>query len=403
MSEVVEIVRLGHGGHGATSDGLFVPFALPGDVVRVARVGARAQILTIEKSSPSRVDATCRHFGRCGGCAVQHYALDDYHAWKRGLVSEAMAQRGFSEIPLAPILGVRPGTRRRAMMKAKKSSTFSVGFFEPESHTLVDVTECPVLLPELVRLIAPLRAGLDTLMRAGDTAELHMTATDSGVDLSLRWKHPRDPMLLMDMAALARGLDLARLSWNGEPISIQRSPSLQVGRYTVNLPLEPFLQPTREGERMLQALVLEAIGSAEKIADLYCGCGTFALAMADGRKIHAVDDGLPMIEALESAGRAGGARVKIERRDLHRRPLSVFELARFDAVVVDPPRPGAAAQARELANSLVPRIVYVSCNAATFARDARILVDGGYRLEKVTPVDQFLWSPHVELVAVFGR
>ena len=154
---------------------------------------------------------------------------------------------------------------------------------------------------------------------------------------------------------------------------------------------------------MLQSLVLEAIGEAQKIADLYCGCGTFALAMAERRKIHAVDDGFPMIEALESASRAGGAKVKTERRDLHRRPLLVSELAGFDAVVIDPPRPGAAAQARELAASSVPKIAYVSCNAATFSRDARILVDGGYRLERITPVDQFLWSPHVELVAVFGR
>lgn len=403
MSDPVEIVRLGHSGHGATADGLFVPYALPGELVHIAREGERARLLDIVRPSPSRVEPICQHFTRCGGCAVQHLAPRAYLDWKRHLVIDALSQRGFEGVHVADIRGVLPGTRRRAMMKGKKSKTTEIGFYEPESHTLVDVFSCPVLLPELERLIAPLRAALKDLLRGGETAELHMTATDSGVDLSLSWRRARDANVLMDLGDLARELDLARFTWNNEPISISRPPVLRVGRFTVSLPPAPFLQPTREGEKILQELVLQGVGDAKRIADLFCGCGTFALALAEGREIRAVDDSPAMIEALAAATRTSGAKFRTEQRDLNRRPFMASEFAGFDAVVLDPPRPGAKPQAIQIAASSVPRVVYVSCNAASFARDARILVNSGYRLESVTPVDQFLWSPHIEMVGLFSR
>jgi 23S rRNA (uracil1939-C5)-methyltransferase len=405
MSETVEILRLGHAGDGVAADGLFVPYTVPGDVVSVVREGARARVESIVTAGPWRVQPPCRHFGRCGGCALQMMAREPYLAWKRDLVVTALKQRGFADAAVEDIRAVPPGTRRRAMFKAKAAGkTVHVGFYEPESRNLVDIAECPVLSPQLANLIAPLKERLQALLIGGETAELHATATDTGLDLSLKLKRARNPEILMALSELASALKLARLSWNGEIVAMASTPSLSVGRFTVALPPECFLQPTKEGERVLQQLVGDGLGDARRIADLFSGVGTVALAMADSREVHAVDSAPAQTDALSAAAKAGRApKVSVETRDLFRRPLVPSELARFDAVILDPPRPGAKAQAEVLAQSKVPRILYVSCNPASFARDARILAEGGYRLERVVPVDQFLWSPHVELFASLSR
>jgi len=244
---------------------------------------------------------------------------------------------------------------------------------------------------------------LARLLKPGETAELHATATETGIDLSLKIKRSREPDLLMALSELAASLNLARLIWNGEMVAMAAMPAMSIGRFTVALPLESFLQPTKEGEAIVQGLVREEAGNAGRIADLFSGCGTFALSLAEGRAIHAVDSAEAQIEALAGAAKAGRTNLTVEARDLFRRPLLVSELARFDAVVLDPPRPGGSAQAQALAQSAVPTVLYVSCNPASFARDARILVDGGYYLTRVVPLDQFLWSPHVELFARFVR
>jgi 23S rRNA (uracil1939-C5)-methyltransferase len=404
MSETVEITRLGHAGDGVTSDGAFVPYTVPGDIVRVSRNGARIQIEEVLEGGPWRSPPVCRHFGSCGGCALQHLLPEPYLAWKRELVLSALAQRGFKDAAVEPIRAVPPGTRRRAMFKARKSQAGTeLGFYEPESRTLVDILQCPVLVPALEKLIAPLKRHLAPLLRQNETVELHATATDSGVDLSLKWKRERNPELLTALSQFAAVLRLGRLSSDGEPVAIGQTPVQQVGRFTVALAPEAFLQPTAEGERILQTLLRAEIGGAHKIADLFSGWGAFALALAEGRAVHAVDSAGAQIEALKLAARAGQTRLTAETRDLYRRPLLPAELCGFDAVVLDPPRPGAKAQAEALARSDVARVLYVSCNPATFARDARILADGGYQLGRVVPLDQFLWSPHVELFAVFAR
>jgi 23S rRNA (uracil1939-C5)-methyltransferase len=241
------------------------------------------------------------------------------------------------------------------------------------------------------------------MLRPGETAELHATATHTGIDLSLKLKRARGPDLLMMLSELASSLKLARLSWNGETVAMAVAPALRIGRFSVALPPESFLQPTSEGERILQDLVREEIAGARRFADLFSGCGTFALALAEGRAGHAIDNAPAQIAALATAAKAGRAEITSDTRDLFRRPLLPSELAGFDAVLLDPPRPGAAAQAQALAQSEVPAILYISCNPASFARDARTLVDGGYRLTRVVPLDQFLWSPHVELFAHFTR
>jgi 23S rRNA (uracil1939-C5)-methyltransferase len=406
MSGEVEITGLGHSGHGVTSGGLFVPYAAPGDVVRVAESGeSRARLLEILQPSPSRTSPSCRHFTRCGGCALQHISRDAYVSWKKDLVVAALAHRGFSDVPVDDIQGVAPGTRRRAQFKARKNGgQTALGFYEPESHRIVDVEECPILLPELAALLAPLRRALNGLFTNGDSAELHATATDTGIDLSIKWKRARSPDVLSTLAAWCRTLGLARLSWNGELVALAHEPSLRIGRFDVLLPPEPFLQPTRQGERLLQELVRDGVSGARHLADLFAGCGTFALSLAaPGRAILAADQSGPMIAALGMAARTGSIQVQTEERDLFRRPIDGAGLGRFDAVILDPPRPGAKAQAEQLALSAVRRIVYVSCNPASFARDARILANGPFRITRITPVDQFLWSPHVELVAVFER
>lgn len=404
MTETVEIVRLGHAGDGVTADGRFVPLTVPGDVVRISPNGKRARADSILSAGPSRIAAACRHFGRCGGCALQMMEMGAYLAWKRQLVIAALDQRGFSNPPVEAIRSIPPHTRRRAMLKCRKPGTGAeLGFYEPDSHRLVNIEECPLLVPELEALLPQIRQALTPVMRSGETAELHLTCADNGIDLSLRLKRQRDPELLMGLSQMAATLRLARFSWNGEPLAVERIPELHIGRFTIPLALEAFLQPSKQGEVLLQALVSEGARQARKIADLFCGCGTFTFALAEGRQITALDNGASQVDAVRAAARLPGARVSPQLRDLDRRPLLPSELEQFDCVVLDPPRPGAPAQVRNLAQSAVASVLYVSCNPASFARDARTLCDGGYALTRIVPVDQFVWSPHVELFAQFSR
>ena len=404
FSGTVEIVRLGHAGDGVTADGLFVPGTVPGDVVRVKREGERGRLVELIEKGPARAIPACVHFGTCGGCALQHVERTAYLAWKRELVVTALKQRGFADVVVDDIHAVAPGTRRRANFKAqRRGAHVAFGFYEAGSRSLVDLTECPILVPEFVRLMPLLRRHLAKVLGANETAELLATMTDIGMDLALTLKRKREADLLMELSSIASAAGLARLSWNGEDVAIVETPSLRVGRFSVALPPGAFLQPTKEGERILQKLVLGGVEGARNVADLFAGCGTLALALAEHHTVHAVDSVATQVDALMVAARQGRARVTGETRDLFRRPLLATELARFDAVVLDSPRPGAAAQAKTLAQSKVAKVLYVSCSAASFARDARVLVDGGYRLERVRPIDQFLWSPHVELFAEFSR
>ena len=400
----VEIVRMGHAGHGVTADGIFVPYAVPGDTVRITANATHAQLEEVLSPGPSRVPPACPHFGICGGCALQMMRNEDYLAWKRGLVVAALNQRGFSDPPVEEIIAIPPGTRRRAIFKARRlTNGVTAGFYEADSHHLVNIHECPVLVPELAGLLEPIKTALAAILAEGEPAELHATFSDTGVDLSLKLQRRRDPDLLMALSRFAANLKLARLCWNGEPIVVNTMPQLRVGRFSVSLPPECFLQPSKQGERVLQQLATAAVGSAQRIADLFCGCGSFTFALAERASLAAFDSSAPEIEALREAARPTGGKVRADTRDLFRQPLTPAELDRFAAVLLDPPRAGATAQARNLARSTVPSIMYVSCNPASFARDARILCDGGYRLMRVVPVDQFLWSPHVELFAQFTR
>jgi 23S rRNA (uracil1939-C5)-methyltransferase len=351
------------------------------------------------------VTALCRHFGICGGCAHQDKTDADYRALKRGLVLDALARHEI-DTAVEDIVEVPPATRRRATLKAMKGEGgVALGFHAAGTHDISDLYECLVLTPRLVALVPRLREMLEALLRAGEFAELRLADTDGGVDLSLRWQKASDAATVAELARWAAKLKLARVARHGETSVELARPSVRLGKAELFLPSEAFLQPTREGEAALQSFVLAALPGAKHVADLFAGCGTFALALAERARVHAVEIDAAMLEALAAAARvtSGLKPVTTEKRNLFRRPLTEAELAAYDAVVLDPPRAGALAQVHTLARSKVKRIVYVSCDAETFARDARVLIDGGYRLARVLPVDQFLWSSHIEVASSLER
>jgi 23S rRNA (uracil1939-C5)-methyltransferase len=396
---------------------IFVPFAVPGDRLRVRITGRRGDGLVgtpdewLEQAP--RAAPPCPHFGACGGCQLQHLPPAQYAAWKREQVVAALAQRGLAGIEVAPLIRVHPGGRRRARFAfVRQGAMVRLGFRERSRDRIVDVGVCPVLMPPLVALLPPLRAllaRLDLLRRSG---ELEATASMSGIDLQIMAAHQPGLADREALAAFAAAHDLARITWGPdansepEPIVQRRAPTVAFGQVQVELPPGAFLQATEAVEAAIRRAVDEALGEARHIADLYAGCGTFGLPLAVARRtVHAVERDAAMLAALERAARQAGlaTRLTTERRDLQRAPLAGAELAAFDAVVVDPPRAGARAQAEALAASRLRRLAMVSCHPATFARDARLLADGGWRCSRVQPIDAFLWSSRIELVGAFVR
>jgi 23S rRNA (uracil1939-C5)-methyltransferase len=301
-----------------------------------------------------------------------------------------------------------PRSRRRASLKAlKRSGRLSLGFHSEGTHALVDIADCPLLAPELMTLLPPLRLLLKARLKDGQGAGIAMTLSDDGIDLLLANVSAEGLAAIEALSDFAASHDLARLSVEGpggiDTLVERRQPTLRMGGVVVPLPVAPFLQATREGEAALVAAVLAAVGDAGRVADLFCGLGTFALPLSQRSAVLAMDAAGPAVMALGVAGRRAGRKVEVQHRDLFRRPLAGKELASLDVVVFDPPRAGAEAQARALAASAVPVVVAVSCNPNSFGRDAKILVEGGYTLTALWPVAQFRWSSHVELVARFER
>jgi 23S rRNA (uracil1939-C5)-methyltransferase len=352
------------------------------------------------------VNARCIHFGACGGCTLQDIPDEAYRAKKRGAVVRALEFQGLDASCVADIVEVSPATRRRAVFKiTKKDGAIALGFHALKSHTVVDMRQCLVLTPGLVAFASRLRALLHTLLANGQAAEAHVTEADNGIDVAFRANLQLKPALAAAIAKAAPEMGVIRVFWNGELAFESAAPTVHFGQAEVKLPPNPFLQPTREGETILLAKVLAAMNGAKSIVDLFAGCGTFSLPLAERARVHAVEKDEAMMGALLAAARAtsGLKPVTTARRDLFKTPLIEAELTKFDAVTLDPPRAGASAQVAHLGKATVARIAYVSCDAGSFARDARVLVDGGYLMEAVTPVDQFLWSEHIELVATFAR
>lgn len=395
--ETLTVDRLGFRGEGvATLEGepIFVPQTLPGETITAEIAGNRARLIDIVTPSPERVAAPCPHFGSCGGCQLQHLAPETYSTFKRTLVADALSRAGVTAEIAEPVIAHGAG-RRRATLHATKSAA---GFMALRSHDIHDLDFCPILVPALTK--APEIAR--NIAAALGPCDVAFTASDMGLDIAIRLKGARpNPKL----TAFARDFDLARLSLNGEPLILHRQPTVTMGRTEVPLPVASFLQATEQAEAVLAGLVAQAVAGAKHIADLFCGVGPFALRLAERAPVFAADSDAPAIAALDAARRkAKGLKpITAERRDLFREPLGPFELNRFDAVVLDPPRAGAEAQVRELAKSKVATIGYVSCDPQSFARDAATLIAAGYAIGPVTPVDQFAFSAHTEVFAAFTR
>jgi 23S rRNA (uracil1939-C5)-methyltransferase len=410
VTERLTIARIGHRGDGIaqTPDGpVFVPYTLPGEIVEVEPFPGhpdRRHLLRIESAAAERVAPVCPHFTVCGGCQTQHWDFARYRDWKRGLVIEALRQAGL-DAPVGELIDAHGEGRRRAVFHARTSAhdVLEVGFAAYRAHHIVSIDRCPVLAPALAGAL-PAAWALAEALRAGKPLDLQVTGTQGGLDVDVRGSGPLKARQASELAKLAEKHRLARITRHGELIAQRASPIVRIGKAAIVLPPGAFLQATAQGEAMLAQLVTEHAGDARLVADLFCGVGPFALRLAERARVVAADADAAAIAALREAAKAPGLKpVEAETRDLFRRPFAPDELKPFAALVFDPPRQGAQAQARQLAASKVPLVIAVSCNAATFARDARLLVDGGYRLTDVTPVDQFRYSPHVEIVAKFVR
>lgn len=412
MTEQLAIVRLGHRGDGVAdtpAGPVYVPYALPGEVVTVEAVAGhpdRRHLDHIDKPSHERVAAICKHFGQCGGCALQHWSPAEYLLWKRNLVVEALVHANVIA-PVDNIIDAHGKGRRRAILHARRGThdVLEVGFTAPRAHHIIPIDTCPILSPSLDGAIKAAWAIAETLKLTQKPLDIQVTATDTGLDIDVRGSGPLSPDRIAKLARLAEMHGLARLTRHGELITQRAQPMLTMGRAQVPLPPGAFLQATTEGEATLTRLVLQHVGKAKRVADLFAGIGTFALRLAENARVTAADSGANAVKAMEraAANTSGLKPLEAVTRDLFRRPFVASELKNFDAVVFDPPRQGAEAQARELAKSGVKTVVAVSCDANTFARDARILIDGGYKLATVAPVDQFRYSHHVEIVAKFER
>ncbi|WP_368904507.1 class I SAM-dependent RNA methyltransferase [Taklimakanibacter lacteus] len=396
----LELAEMGRHGEAVGQVGgrpVYVPYALPGETVEAEISGTHARLTEILSPSPERIEPFCPHFGECGGCQIQHWQADAYRQWKRSLVATALKNQGVAAV-VEPLIDAEGEGRRRATLHVAKTPAGVVaGFNAVRSHAVHPLDYCPILVPAL----APAPRIARRIGELIGDCDVAFTASDMGLDVDITTRRKAPP----ELAALVHSEDLARISLNREPLVTRLLPDIAIGAIRLRLPAGSFLQATQKGEEVLATLVIDNVKKAKKVADLFSGVGVFALRLAASSQVFAADSDKPSIEAMtDAARRASGLKpVDAKVRDLFREPLMARELNEFDAVVFDPPRAGAEAQARQLAKSTVKTVVAVSCDPASFARDTRILVEGGYRLMRVTPVDQFAFTAHVEIVALLLR
>ncbi|MGO7357697.1 class I SAM-dependent RNA methyltransferase [Rhizobium ruizarguesonis] len=414
-TETVTIEKLGAQADGIASSAggpVYVPFSLPGETVAIARVKSQGTIMSITTPSPDRQEPPCRHFGpdgvngTCGGCTLQHMADAPYGAFKRQLVIDALKSKGLTP-EVGEIVPARPGERRRVVFAARKTEKdMLIGFNQAESHHIVAIEECPISSAGIIARLPAIRAIAASLATSAEPFRVAVLETLSGLDISVdEVKKLSDPQRrkAIETALSLRGI--ARVSLNGEILVEPSKPMVEFGGVQVSPPPGGFTQATKPAEEAMAELVTAHAGKAKRIADLFAGAGTFSLRLARIGRVHAVEAEAKALAALDHAARntQGLKPVTVEKRDLFRRPLMTQEFKPYDVVVFDPPRAGAEFQCQELARSGVKKIVAVSCNPLTLARDLAILVEGGYRITGVTPIDQFLWTSHVEVVATLEK
>ncbi|PDT85517.1 class I SAM-dependent RNA methyltransferase [Sinorhizobium sp. BJ1] len=411
---IVTINRLGAQGDGIaqTEEGpVFAPFTLPGETVALAVNKTHGTLISLKQASPERVEPKCRHFGpdgvngTCGGCTLQHASDALYHAFKRNLVIDALKSKGLAPA-VAPLVIARPGERRRAVFTARQTEKeLLLGFNQAQSHHIVAIGECPITSPGIVSRLATIRKIAAAMVSSAEPFRITVLETDTGLDLAFEDIKLNDRQRRSTVEAVLGERGIARVSLNGEIIIEPVKPLIDFGGVSVSPPPGAFTQATRPAEEAMARLVLDHIGKAKRVADLFAGVGTFALRIARSARVHAVEGEDKAVKALDFAARntQGLKPVTVEKRDLFRRPMMAQELKVFDAIVFDPPRAGAEVQCHELARSGVKKVAAVSCNPTTLARDLSILVTAGYRITSVTPIDQFLWSAHVEAVATLEK
>jgi 23S rRNA (uracil1939-C5)-methyltransferase len=381
----------------ASGRAVYVPYGLPGEVVEAEISGTHAQLRHILLPSLERIEPFCVHFGKCGGCQIQHWQVAAYREWKRNLLVTALRNQGITTEVQALIDAQGEGRRRATLHVARTETGAIAGFNAARSHDIHAIDLCPILVHALARAPSIARH-IGEIMGNCNVA---FTASETGIDVDVTTRRKPAP----ELAGLVHSENLARLSINREPLVTRTPPEIAIGKARLRLPAGAFLQATKAGEETLAALVIANLGKARKVADLFSGAGIFALRLAERAQVVAVDSDKAAIAALAEAVRHTPGLKPVESRigDLFREPLMARELKDIDAVVFDPPRAGAEAQAQQLAKSTVKTVVAVSCDPASFARDARILIEGGYGLVRVTPVDQFAFTAHVETAALFRR
>ena len=397
-------------GLGAKADGIarhhghavHVPYTLPGEKIIATVDGERGELNEILVTSPERIEPICPYFGQCGGCALQHWAHEPYAQWKRNLLGQALLQQSVETV-IKPLVNAHGAGRRRVVFHARKiNERAEAGFMARRTHQLIQIDRCPILIPALADA-SQIATRLAQIIDSDKPLDIHLTATDTGLDCDIRGLGAPSDRQRRRLVENFSSFGLARLSIHGALIALRNEPILKIGRASVAIPSGTFLQATSEGEAILTEIAAEMAAGAKKVADLFCGVGPFSLRLAEKASVTAFDSDENAIAALNAARAEGLKPIKAQVRDLFRVPLVPTELNGFDTVLLDPPRAGARAQMSELAKSDVPRVISVACDVQSFARDARILTEAGYRLEKVVPVDQFAYSPHLEMVGLFTK
>lgn len=401
---------------GARGDGVaktdagpvFVPYTLPGETVTAIADGKQAALLSVKTPAAERIEPVCVHFETCGVCSLQHMGEDAYRAWKAGLLSQALSARSLDTSVMQPARFCAPQSRRRAVFSAISTEKgVLLGFQQAASNHVVDITECHVITPEIDAARPTIKELLATFLPAGKTVHVTVNQTHAGLDIAVEGKIAPEDSRKRAAADAVRRLGFARLTVNGEIILAPKRPLVAFGDVTVSPPPGAFLQAVPAMEEQMADIVTAHMAKSKRVADLYAGCGTFALRLAKNSTVHAVEGDGPALAALDRGFRDNSDKrlktVTVERRDLARRPLTASELKPYDGVVFDPPRAGAEAQVREIAGSPVRHVAAISCNPETLARDLAILTEAGFTLKSVTPIDQFIWTPHLEAVALLER
>lgn len=418
MNHKIKIDELGGRGDGIgniSGNAIFVPYSVPGDIVDVKLNGAKGRLRHIHSESEHRIEPVCKHFTSCGGCALQHIDESYYQNWKAGLVKTALINQGISDVKVRPLQLSPLGSRRRTTFQAigRGDGKIVFGYAEKGSHNLIDLEMCPILNSEIVDIIEPLKKFLSKLLKKQQRMTVQVTKGDNGLDVVFKGKGGVDLDLRMDLAEFAETNDLARSSWFDtslkkpyyEMLGERRKPYVTFEGNKVFFPESAFLQATEVGQNTLISEMLTGIKGAQRVVDLFSGCGTFSIAAAKYANVHAVENNEEMLTALKkSANQMTNLKnISTELRDLFLRPLLPHELNEYDAAIIDPPRAGARTQMTEIINSNIKKLIMISCNPISFSRDVQNLVDAGFEMGTVTPVDQFIYSPHLEIISIFNR